>query len=143
MVDKDELELKCDTAFNDLMRNKWGFFYDAWPEFKPTKYHRKEIEDIEDIEHVKKVVLDGLGYTPVFFFLTVLFPFKHHPGPRRNIEKGLLLIYQLITSDSFETMERFIPQSSMHAIHRSFYGKEGCMNTKLGRMFRLIINHKI
>ena len=133
MVDKDELEVKRDTAFNNLMRNKWGFFYDTWPEFKPTKYHRKEIEDIKDIEHVKKVVLDGLGYTPVFFFLTVLFPFKHHPGPRRNVEKGLLLIYQLITGDSFETMERFIPQSSMHAIHRSFYGKEGCLNTELDK----------
>ncbi|KAF8590129.1 hypothetical protein K439DRAFT_1230742, partial [Ramaria rubella] len=34
---------------------------------------------------------------PIFFFLTVLFCFRDYPGPYRNVEKGLLLIYHLIS----------------------------------------------
>ena len=67
----------------------------------------------------------------MFFFLIVLYPFKHHPGPYRNVEKGLLILYHLLKGISYSDMGTFIPQSSFHDIHKSFYGRENNPNNEL------------
>src|SRR3954463_14111301 len=59
-----------------------------------------------------------------FFFLTVLFALQDYPGPYRNCEKGLLILYQLVKNCSMEQMGRFIPRSSFYDIYRAFYNKQ-------------------
>src|SRR3979490_3153773 len=78
------------------MKKHWKFIDSQWPEMKPSKYHRTDKKDICDMKHIKEVVVNRLGIIPVFFFLIVLYPFKHHPGPYRNVEKGLLILYHLL-----------------------------------------------
>src|SRR3979490_2334402 len=113
------------------MKKHWKFIDSQWPEMKPSKYHRTDKKDICDMKHIKEVVVNRLGIIPVFFFLIVLYPFKHHPGPYRNVEKGLLILYHLFTSISYSDMGTFIPQSSFHDIHKSFYGRENNPNDEL------------
>ncbi|MGH7238590.1 MAG: hypothetical protein ACREHG_00840, partial [Candidatus Saccharimonadales bacterium] len=110
--------------FNMLMRQHWNFLYKDWPQLQSTKYHRTEVKDINDISHVKEVILQRLGHIPVFFFLTVLFSTECYPGPYHNVDKGLLILYQLLKNCSTNEMTRFQPKSSFYAIYRAFYIKQ-------------------
>ena len=110
--------------YNKLMHDHWTFLFEPWPQIQKSKFHRTEIKTINDIEHVKETVLQRLGYIPVFFFLTVLFALQDYPGPYRNCEKGLLILYQLVKNCSMEQMGRFIPRSSFYDIYRAFYNKQ-------------------
>ncbi|KAG0009328.1 hypothetical protein BGZ80_002496 [Entomortierella chlamydospora] len=53
-----------------------------------------------------------------------------YPGPYREVEKGLLLLYNLAKDLSMEEMEPYIPRSSYHAIHTKFYKKEYIAHNK-------------
>ena len=125
------LESHLHKEFTKLMKKHWKFIDSQWPEMKPSKYHRTDKKDICDMKHIKEVVVNRLGIIPVFFFLIVLYPFKHHPGPYRNVEKGLLILYHLLKGISYSDMGTFIPQSSFHDIHKSFYGRENNPNNEL------------
>ena len=110
--------------YSKLMQEHWTFLLDPWPEITKSKFHRTEVKTINDMAHVKEIVLQRLGYIPVFFFLIVLFAVQDYPGPYRNCEKGLLILYQLIKNCSMEQMSRFIPRSSFYDIYRAFYNKQ-------------------
>lgn len=135
MFPKEVLE-----AFTLLMATYWQFLYMDWPVVQKVKYHRSEIKPVKDIQYVKSYVLERLGYIPVFFFLVELFAQQEYPGPYSNVEKGLLVLYQLLTGCSIAQMARFIPQSSYHAIYQAFYVKYGdklnsTLDTCLQKMF--------
>ncbi|KAJ1871126.1 hypothetical protein LPJ55_004145, partial [Coemansia sp. RSA 990] len=83
------------------------------------------VKKIREIEHVKSTLYETLGTIPVFFFLNELFSAEHYPGPYCNVEKGLLVLYQLVQGYSINEMERFMPRSSFHDIHKAFYVKGG------------------
>ncbi|ORZ05142.1 hypothetical protein BCR41DRAFT_361989 [Lobosporangium transversale] len=81
---------------------------EEWPAIKKAKFHRTEMKEISDVTHVKSMVLDRLGFIPSFFFLTQVFGVRDYGSPYRNVEKGLLLLYALITGDSLSTMSRYV-----------------------------------
>ncbi|KAI9485399.1 MAG: hypothetical protein EXX96DRAFT_462104, partial [Benjaminiella poitrasii] len=55
---------------------------------------------------VKEKLAQTLGYIPVFFFLVLLFGTRDYSGPYSNVEKGLLLLYQLLTGASIADMQQ-------------------------------------
>jgi hypothetical protein len=95
-----------------------------WPVVENKIHHRSEIKEIAGIEIVKNYVLEHLGYIPVYFFLSVLFSYREYPGPYRGVEKGLLILYHLLTGASMAQMGQFIPKSSFNAIYNTFYVKQ-------------------
>ena len=107
--------------FNKLMDQQWKFLYKEWPQIKPSKYHRSDTKPVNRISYIKDIVLQRLGIIPVFFFLVVVFPTQDYPGPYRNVEKGLLILYQLLQGYSLNEMLAFIPKSSYYDIFRKFY----------------------
>jgi hypothetical protein len=134
--------------FTSLMEKHWMFLYSKWPEMKPTKFHRTMIKSVSEINHIKEIVLKKLGPIPVFFFLVVLFPIEnhHYPGPYRNVEKGLLILYHLLEGSTFDEMGRFIPQSTFHNIYKSFYYRSvnnGLDEQVTGLMAKMSSNIKI
>ncbi|ORX70682.1 hypothetical protein DL89DRAFT_256869 [Linderina pennispora] len=107
-----------------LYTNKWKFLNDDWVVLKHTKYHRSEVREVREIKLIKDTLLKHLGMIPVFFFMNVLFGCTHYPCPYRSIEKGLLILYQLVDRLSINEMERFIPRSSYQVIYNMFYISE-------------------
>ncbi|KAF9922953.1 hypothetical protein BGZ67_010186 [Mortierella alpina] len=104
-----------------IVESHWRFLQEEWPAVEKAKFHRTELKDIADIAHVKSTVLDRLGFIPTFFFLTQIFGKRDYGGPYRNVEKGLLLLYALITGESLSTMSRFLPKTSFYELHKEFY----------------------
>ncbi|KAF9113621.1 hypothetical protein BGX27_001155 [Mortierella sp. AM989] len=95
------------------------------------------------ISHLKDTLLKLLGAIPVFFFLTTIWPKCKYPGPYREVEKGLLILFNLIKGFSMEEMTSSMPRTSCHAIHAMFYKKEYTTHNKyiatcLSTMFSII-----
>src|SRR5215216_7336505 len=72
-----------------LIVNEWGFINDNWKKKQNNYKHRTELKYIKEINDIKRELLQKLGYTSVFFFLTKLYTHKDYPAPYFEIEKGL------------------------------------------------------
>ncbi|KAF8960673.1 hypothetical protein BGZ46_001532 [Entomortierella lignicola] len=113
-----------DAEFDRLLSTQWHFLHQDWPIVERTKFHRTEIKDVQEIQRVKDFVQHKLGVIPVFFFLTTIFGVRSYPGPYRNVEKGLLLLYMLLKGTSSSDMGAFLPKSSFHDVFKEFFGRE-------------------
>ncbi|KAG0167471.1 hypothetical protein DFQ28_000693 [Apophysomyces sp. BC1034] len=109
------------NEFRTLFEMQWGFLQSNWPSITQVKRHRTETKDVHDISHVKEILVRRLGYIAVFFFLVVLFGTRDYSGPYHNVEKGLLILYQLVTGSSIAEMGQFIPKSSFYDVYKDFY----------------------
>jgi hypothetical protein len=125
------------VQFQELINKHWSFIDSEWPTIKKSKYNRTTLKEVPSIGMVKEKVLQRLGVIPVFFFLVVLFGSHEYSGPYRSVEKGLLLLYHLLTGCSMADMEQFMPKSSFHQLHKEFYEKRG---SELSRMIRKMLS---
>ena len=112
------------ALFQELVRNYWTFLQGDWPVVENKKNHRSEIKNIPNIEVARNYVLEHLGFIPVFFFLTVLFSRKDFPGPYRGVEKGILILYHLLTGQTMAQMAQFIPKTTFNTLYYAFYWKQ-------------------
>ncbi|KAF9983343.1 hypothetical protein BGZ79_005803, partial [Entomortierella chlamydospora] len=113
-----------------LIEEEWHFLGKGWPAVEAAKNHRTVPKEVGLISRIKNTLLKRLGVIPVYFFLTTIWPKCKYPGPYREVEKGLLLLYNLVRGLSMEEMDPFIPRSSYHAIHAKFYRKEYIAHNK-------------
>ncbi|KAF8967584.1 hypothetical protein BGZ46_000134, partial [Entomortierella lignicola] len=121
-----------DTEFDKLLSTQWRFLHQDWPIVSQSRFHRTELKRVENIKKVKDLVHHRLGIIPVFFFLTMIFGVKGYPGPYRNIEKGILILYMLLTGSSSSEMGEFMPKSSFHDVTKDFFGRD--TNTLDGKL---------
>ncbi|KAF8958826.1 hypothetical protein BGZ46_001884 [Entomortierella lignicola] len=142
-----------DAEFEKLLSAQWHFLHQDWPIMSQSRFHRTELKRVENIKKAKDLVHHRLGIIPVFFFLTMIFGVKGYPGPYRNIEKGILILYMLLTGSSSSEMGEFMPRSSFHDVIKDFFGRETnaldeklttylaemCSNIKL----RLLTSHNV
>jgi hypothetical protein len=123
----DELQ----ALFKRLFKDHWQFLYDDWPLMDAPKNHRTSIKDVVRIKDVKNTLMNRLGPVPVFYFLVFLWPNATYPGPYREVEKGLLVLYHLVTGAAMDALSPHIPKSSFHAIHTMFYKTHRKVHSKL------------
>lgn len=72
--------------------------------------HRTEIKPTKvDMRAVKDILFKILGYIPVFHFLVVLYGNGEYTGPYNEVDRGLLLLYQIVSSETGIDMSEFIP----------------------------------
>jgi hypothetical protein len=117
--------------FGRLLDDQWQFLLEEWPTMEPLNNHRTSIKNVGQIKAVKNKLMKRLEPIPVFFFLVVLWTGTRYPGPYREVEKGLLLLYYLITGNAMDAMESHIPKSSFHAIHAAFFHTHHKMHAKV------------
>jgi hypothetical protein len=109
------------NEIDQLILNEWSFLNENWKKKQNNYKHRTELKYIKDIQNIKKELLNKLGYTSVFFFLTKLFTNKDYPSPYFEIEKGLYLIYHLISGVTSKDMKRNLPYSSFYKYYKEFW----------------------
>ncbi|KAF8918518.1 hypothetical protein BGZ58_004823, partial [Dissophora ornata] len=113
-----------EAEFDRLLSTQWAFLHQDWPVVKRTKFHRTEIREVQDMRKVKDIVHQRLGTIPVFFFLSVIFGKRAYPGPYRNVEKGLLVLYMLLKGVAISDMGEFMPKSSFHDVFKDFFARD-------------------
>ena len=106
-----------------LIENKWLFLNTEWPYIQNKFNHRTEIKNTKNnkIDIIKDILLNQLGYIPVFYFLNVLYGNKEYPGPYKEIEKGLILLYHIVSGKPGNDMHEFIPYSTFYDLYKKFW----------------------
>ena len=116
---------KLNACLNAILAEEWGFLDNPWPLYPTTrKFHRSELKPINNMHHMKEEVIGKIGAIGVFFFLTTLWNKVYFPGPYKAVEKGIALLYYLVSGDSMEAMSVFLPRSSFYEIYRTFFKTE-------------------
>jgi hypothetical protein len=110
---------------NSIIVNHWMFLNYNWPVINNRYKHRAVIKHINYIDIIKKKLADKLGYITVFYILIVLYTNKEYPGPYYEIEKGLFLLYHLVSGIAGnEEIDKFIPQSTFFNFYKKFWMDE-------------------
>ena len=122
-----DLEYKniLDEEINNLLCDKWCFLNENWKTILNKYNHRTELKEIKNnsIKIAKEVLLNVLGYIPVFYFLNVLYGTREYAGPYREVEKGILLLYHIINGISGREMHKFIPYTTYYSLYKNFWYK--------------------
>ena len=114
----------------ELLHDKWQFLDEEWPTQECPSNHRTAIKSISHMNVVKDMLMARLGSIPVFFFLTVVWSCDKYPGPYRQVEKGLLVLYHLVAGLPMDGISPYIPKSSFHSMHSAFYKTNHNTNSK-------------
>lgn len=126
MINENEkllLQNKLQMEYELLIKSKWKFLEN---EYKPIKknYHRTELQEIKNIEKVKKNIENKIGVIPTFLFLTDFCNKFDLPGPYRNIDKALIILEHLLNGISINQMETYLPHSNFFRIYKYLYVKK-------------------
>lgn len=114
-----EFMLKCEI---DKLLGKWYFLNNKYEEIKYKHYfHRTQLVHIKNIDEVKNELNKKLGILPVFVFLTDFFYKVEVPGPYYHADKGLLILYHLVSGLSIKKMNKYIPFATFFKIYKTFY----------------------
>jgi hypothetical protein len=102
--------LTLKNEIDKLICNEWLFLNDNWKLILNKYNHRTELKEVKNnnIKAVKEVLLNTLGYIPVFYFLNELYGVQEYPAPYKKIEKGLLLLYHIVSGESGRDMHKLM-----------------------------------
>jgi hypothetical protein len=124
MVDENQVKSLLSQHIQRLVTSEWTILEDEWHIVQLKKGHRSEIKDIHNVQHIKMEIGSKIGYIGPFIFLNDFYSRKDWIGPYRNVEKGLLLIYHLLSGKSNTEMSIHLPKSSFQDILNELYVKE-------------------
>lgn len=125
---------------NNLIANEWLFLNMNWSYILHKFNHRSELKDVKFIRFIKDVLLEQLGYIPVFYFLNVIYGSIEYPGPYREIEKGLLILYHMVSGLSGRKIHQFISSTTYYELYKRFWHSNynnlnKLINLELNRLF--------
>lgn len=118
--EKNILQNKLQIEYEILINNKWKFLEN---EYRPIekKYHRTELNEIKNINEIKKNIEDKIGVIATFIFLTDFCNKFDLPGPYRNIDKALIVLEHLLCGLSINQMEKYLPYANFFRIYKYIY----------------------
>jgi hypothetical protein len=103
-----------------LVKNHWQFLENPWPTLQSQYSHRSINKEIKDMKHIKQVLLEKLGVVPVFYFLTNISTVDL-AYPYNNIEKRLILLYQIVSGITQRSIALHMPYSSFNGLYHAFW----------------------
>lgn len=105
----------------ELINNKWHFLNNDY--ITNIKKEDNNIKNVFFIDRIKKEIKKKLGYIGPYIFLTDFFKKYRFTGPYRDVEKCLLILYQLISGYSNNEMVSYVPYSAFYNLQKEFYEK--------------------
>ncbi|KAL4205560.1 hypothetical protein AB4K20DRAFT_1813041, partial [Rhizopus microsporus] len=115
-------EEKINYEVENIINKYWSFLHENWNIINFKYKHRTEIKNINNINEIKNVLKNKIGYIGVFFFLNILYSNIEYPGPYREVEKSLFLLYHLVSGKSGKyEIERYLPYSTFHSFYKKFW----------------------
>lgn len=112
-----EFKKLYETYWTDMLEKDYGII-------KNKRYHRTVIIEILNIKKIKEILIEKIGYIPIYIFLTSFCNDYYFPGPHNNVDKILLTIYQLIEGYSTHQMNDFINDTTYYRIYEKLYIKQ-------------------
>jgi hypothetical protein len=88
---KKELFKKMQELFDNLPFTKLKY-----PILEEKRFHREKTKPLKDIDKIKEELVSKIGFIPIFAGLSVMNNIEELPLNYLNVEKNLLLFYQLL-----------------------------------------------
>lgn len=107
--------------YEKLIQNQWKFLNNEYIPIIKKNYHRSELQEINFIENIKKEILEKIGIIPTFVFITDFCNKFNIPGPYRDIEKGLVVLYHLLCGLSINQMETYLKYTNFFKMYKFIY----------------------
>lgn len=124
-----ELQSVQNFELEKIKNNSWGFIHNGWSKFVSTKRHRNspyKTYNRDKMRYIRDYLKDKLGILPVYYFLEYILKVDVDlAGPMRHIDKGLLLLFALVSGKSCRGMADFMPPSSFSKLQTEFYNTRG------------------
>jgi hypothetical protein len=120
---QSQIDDYIEREYRNIYAKHWKFMNKEYIYTAKNKYHRKKIEEIPNIDYLKKDVYSKLGSIAPYVFLADLCNDIKLPGPYNNLEKGLLLLEHLLNGYSMSEMEIYINESNFFKLYKTFYVK--------------------
>lgn len=142
-METDIIEDNINNEVINIIDQNWDFMNKKYNKIKKQYYHRSEIKRITGIEIIKEKIYDRLGYMPVFYFLNELFAIKDYKGGAyKYVDKGILLLYQLLYGCTLTEMGKIIAYTSFYDIYKQFYLDEAnYLNKKVDKMLLIMFSN--
>ena len=75
-----------------------------------------------NIKNIEDKLKNRLGFTTVFFFLQILYTNRKYPGPHREIDKELVLLYHIIICGRpGSKMSRHMKYITFYKLYKKFW----------------------
>ncbi|ORE01073.1 hypothetical protein BCV72DRAFT_323141 [Rhizopus microsporus var. microsporus] len=140
--DKEDYQTILNYEINKLINKEWTFLNENWNILVNKYNHRTELKEVKNnnIKIVKDVLLSQLGYIPVFYFLNFIYGVSEYPGPYKEIDKGLLILYHMVSGKSGRDMHEFMSYTTYYSLYKKFWHSNfkrlsKKVDTDLGKMF--------
>lgn len=118
---KEELEKKLQKEYEKLVNNKWSFLNNDYKLTGKIGYHRTELQEIKNIAEIKKEIEDKIGVLATFVFITDFCSKFKLPGPYKDIDKALIIIYHMICGVSINQMVLYLNVSNYFKLYKYLY----------------------
>ncbi|KAI9243534.1 hypothetical protein EDC94DRAFT_668986 [Helicostylum pulchrum] len=115
---KSELQHKLRKEYENIIKSKWKFLLNDYKPITRKHFHRTEIQEIFDIDNIKKIILEKIGPVAVFIFLTDFCNKFDIPGPYRNIDKALIVLYHMVCGVSINQMGKYMHYTNYFKIYK-------------------------
>jgi hypothetical protein len=120
-MNTDSLEELLKIRIDNII-SKWKFLENIYKEIEYKElFHRTELKHVNYIQDIKKELYMKLGALPVFVFLTDYFYKIEVPGAYHHADKGLLILFHIVSGLSIRKMNKYIPYATFFKIYKRFY----------------------
>ena len=119
-TEEENIKEKINIEINRLIIDKWYFYESNWKIISKKYNHRTTLKYMKDIKFIKDVLLNQLGYIPVFYFLNISYGTQEYPGPYHGLDKGLILLYHLVYGLSGQKMFQFMCYVTFYDLYKNF-----------------------
>lgn len=107
------------VLFYEIIDNYWNFLDNDYSTDVDVNINYIPVSYINDI---KSKIFNNIGFISVFTFLTDFFSkYEFYGNKYNNIQKGLLILFQLITGVSNEGIKIYISKYIFEEIHKNLY----------------------
>lgn len=117
------IKKKLKDEINKIILDKWSFLGQDWKKIQNIYKHRSEIKNVKNIREIKNELQMKLGHIAVFFFITVLYTNREYPGPYLEVEKALLLLFQLTAGLTSKNIVKYMPYTTFYSLYKEFWIK--------------------
>jgi hypothetical protein len=120
-MDADIIKKKLQNEYDKIIETKWNFLYNKYEPINNKKFHRTQLQEIKNIDKIKKNIENKIGATATFVFLTDFCSQFNIPGPYRHVDKALVLLEHLLCGISINQMESYMPFTNFFRIYKYIY----------------------
>lgn len=120
--DKEKIESMLQMEYESIINKKWYFLHNEYM-LEKRGYHRTELIEINHIDRIKLEIEQKIGVLATYVFITDFCSKFKLPGPYKDIDKALIVLYHMVCGLSINKMILYINVTNYFKIYKYIFIK--------------------